>query len=63
MQMNYNFLVGKTLEEFRQYAVEAKIPYRIIVEEGRPMMLTSDSVPYRITATIVGDVVTKVQLG
>lgn len=63
MQTCWNFLIGKTLDEFRCYAQEANIPFRITAQEGHPMMITADYNPYRINATVVGDVVTNVQAG
>lgn len=59
----YSFLIGKTLEEAREYVKNAGFSSRIIMIEGKPLMLTADFNPYRLNMTVVGGIVKNVELG
>lgn len=62
--MNVEFLIGKKIDEARQYLSDAGIPWRITVEDQfMGMLITADYDPNRVSMQVVDGIVKKVSVG
>lgn len=59
----YNFLIGKTLTEVKQYAAENNLIARVVNIDNVPMMLTCDFNSGRLNLSVENDIVTEIVMG
>lgn len=60
---NYDFLVGKTLDEVRSFAAGSGLTTRIVNMENIPFMLTCEYRQDRLNLTIKNGIVTEIGVG
>lgn len=61
--LDYNFLVGKSLNEVKSYAQSAGLITRVVNIDGAPMMLTCDFNTSRLNLTVDNGIVTEIGVG
>lgn len=61
--LNYNFLVGKSLNHVKEYAESAGLITRIVNIDNVPFMLTCDFNKGRLNVTVENGIVTEVTVG
>ena len=61
--MNYNFLIGMSIEEATKDLTNSRIPWRIAASENHPAILTCDFNPVRVNLRVENGIVTYVKLG
>lgn len=59
----YNFLVGKSVNEVKGYAESAGLLTRIVNVDNIPMVLTCDYNPSRLNLTVENGIVTEILVG
>ena len=59
----YNFLVGKGVNEVKEYAESAGLIARIVNVDNIPMVLTCDYNPSRLNLTVENGIVTEILVG
>lgn len=61
--LDYNFLVGKSLNEVKSYAQSAGLTTRIVNMDNVPFMLTCDYNTARLNLTVDNGIVTEIGIG
>lgn len=61
--LDYNFLIGKSVNEVEAYAASAGLTTRIVSDDGFPVMLTCDYRTDRLNLTVDHGVVTEIGIG
>ena len=61
--LDYNFLVGKSLNEVKSYAQSAGLITRIVNMDNVPFMLTCDYNTSRLNLTVDNGIVTEIGIG
>jgi hypothetical protein len=59
----YENLIGKNVNEVRDFLKENQIPSRVVNIDGVPFMLTNDYNPARLNLSVENGLVTEVILG
>ena len=59
----YNFLVGKSVNEVKGYAESAGLIARIVNVDNIPMVLTCEYNPSRLNLTVENGIVTEILVG
>jgi hypothetical protein len=60
---NYNFLIGKTLNEVKEIAQNYGLSTRTNNVDGVPMLLTADFKPNRLNLCVENGIVTEITFG
>jgi len=61
--LDYNFLVGKSLNEVKGYTESAGLLTRIVNVDNIPMVLTCDYNTSRLNLTVENGIVTEILVG